>query len=258
VLGRHWRVVAGWALFNLIGMVAVVIVAAMLVFALVASGAVSDDALGGVGSFVAVAGDVVLQTIIGVGLYRLVFRPEEPSFLHLRLGRDEMRILGVAAVLLSGAGAIGFLAYALGQALARFGAVGPFLVGLAAAGVVIWLGLRLSLTAPMSFVEGRIDFARSWRLTRGRGWPLFGMWLLNMVVVIMVWVAWWVAAFVVVGVLTGFGGRGEGADAFVAHPVRYLLEGASPLLFGPVILVLQQTPYIEAYRAFAQPQPEAA
>jgi hypothetical protein len=74
-------------------------------------------------------------------------------------------------------------------------------------------------------------------------------------VVIMVWVAWWVAAFVVVGVLTGFGGRGEGADAFIAHPVRYILEGASPLLFAPVILVLQQIPYIEAYKAFTEPQP---
>ena len=35
------------------------------------------------------------------------------------------------------------------------------------------------------------------------------------------------------------------------HPVRYLLEGASPLLFAPVILVLQQTPYVAAYQALS-------
>ena len=80
---------------------------------------------------------------------------------------------------------------------------------------------------------------------------LFGMWLLNLVVVLMVWVAWWIAAFVLVGLLTGFGGRGEGAEAFTSHPVRYLLEGASPLLFAPVLLVLSQTPYVAVYRALS-------
>jgi hypothetical protein len=67
----------------------------------------------------------------------------------------------------------------------------------------------------------------------------------------MVWIAWWVLAFVLVGLLTGFGARGEDAEAFVSHPARYLLEGASPLLFAPVITVLQQTPYVAAYKALS-------
>jgi hypothetical protein len=255
VIRSHWRVVAGWAAFNLIAMVAVVIVAAVVVFALVVSGAVSDAALSSVGSFVAIGGDMLVQTVVGVGLYRLMFRPQEPAFLHLRLGRDEGRIVAIGTVLLLGAAAIGYLAYRAGQALAHDFSAAPALAGLLALGVVIWLGLRLGLTAPLSFVEGRIDFARAWRLTRGQGWTLFGMWLLNLVVVLMVWVAWWVAAFVVMGALTGFGGSGEGAEAFTAHPARYLLEGASPLLFAPVILVLQQTPWIVAYRALAKPEP---
>jgi len=251
VLRRHWRVVVGWAGFNLIGMVAVIVVALVITVGVVATQAIDEAALGGFGSLVAVAGDVLIQTIVAVGLYRMLLKPDAPGFLHLRIGRDEVRLLGIGAICAVGLGALGLAAYLLGQALADHIAGAPMLVGFAALIVGVWLGLRFGLVGPMSVAEQRIDFARSWRLTRGKAWALFGMWLLNLFLVMMVWVAWWIAAFLVVGMLTGFGEHGEGADAFVAHPVRYLLEGASPLLFAPVILVLQQTPYVEAYKALS-------
>ncbi len=253
VLRRHWRVVVGWAGFNLVGMVAAIVVAAVVVFALVVTGAVSDTTLSGAGSFVAIVGDVLIQAIVAMGLYRMLLRPEAPGFMHLRLGRDELRLLGVGAVCAAGLAVIGAAAYMLGQALAPVARLAPVLTWLAAAVVALWLSLRFGLVGPMIIAEDRIDFARSWRLTRGRNWSLVGMWLLNVCVVLMVWVAWWIAAFVIVGLLTGFGGAGEGADAFIAHPVRYLLEGASPLLFAPVILVLQHTPYVETYKALTEP-----
>lgn len=251
VLRRHWRVVVGWAGFNLIGMVAIIVAALVVTVGLVASRAIDEAALGGIGSLVAVGGDVLIQTIVAVGLYRMLLRPDEPGFLHLRIGADEARLLGIGAICAVALAALGGAAYLLGQALGPHLAAAPVVVGLATLVVAIWLGLRFGLVGPMSVAEQRIDFARSWRLTRGKAWALFGMWLLNLFLVMMVWVAWWIAAFVAVGVLTGFGEHGEGADAFISHPVRYLLEGASPLLFAPVILVLQQTPYVEAYKALS-------
>lgn len=255
VLRRHWRVVVGWAGFNVIGMVAIIVAALVLTVGLVATEAIAEDALGGIGSLVAVGGDVLIQTIVAVGLYRMLLRPEAPGFLHLRLGRDEARLLGIGAICALALVAFGGVAYLLGRALGRVSGAAPILVGVAAVIVALWLGLRFSLVGPMSVAEQKIDFARSWRLTRGKAWALFGMWLLNLFVVMMVWVAWWIAAFVLVGLLTGFGSAGEGAEAFTSHPVRYLLEGASPLLFAPVILVLQQTPYVEAYTALSAEAP---
>ena len=58
VLRRHWRVVIGWAAFNLVGMGAIIAAALMVTVGLVATRAVSDNALGGVGSFVALGGDL--------------------------------------------------------------------------------------------------------------------------------------------------------------------------------------------------------
>lgn len=257
VLRRHWRVVVGWAGFNLVGMVAIIIAALVVTVGLVATGAIDEAALGGIGSLVAVGGDVMIQTIVAVGLYRMLLRPDAPGFLHLRIGRDEVRLLGIGVICAVALAALGGAAYLLGQALASHVTGAPLLVGVVALVLAVWLGLRFGLVGPMSVAEQRIDFARSWRLTRGKAWALFGMWLLNLFLVMMVWVAWWIFAFVAVGVLTGFGEHGEGADAFVAHPVRYLLEGASPLLFAPVILVLQQTPYVEAYKALSGASSEA-
>src|SRR5258706_11339889 len=72
VLRRHWRVVIGWAAFNLIGMGAIIVAALFVTVGLVASRAVGDSALGGVGSVVALGGDLLIQTIVSVGLYRLL------------------------------------------------------------------------------------------------------------------------------------------------------------------------------------------
>lgn len=251
VLRKHWRVVVGWAIFNLLGMVAIIVAASVVTVALVATRAIGETALGGVGSFVAVGGDLLIQTIVTVGLYRMILRPDEPGFLHLRIGIDELRVLTVAVVSVGAVGGIGVVAYVLAMALRPVSTAGPVLVAVVSVVSIFWLAMRFCLAAPISVAERKLDFARSWRLTRGSAWSLFGMWLLNLFVVLMVWIAWWILAFVVVGLLTGFGARGEGAEAFMSHPVRYLLEGASPLLFAPVILVLQQTPFVAAYQALS-------
>ncbi len=49
------------------------------------------------------------------------------------------------------------------------------LAGLGGAAVAVWLAVRLSLVAPMTFAEQKIAIKESWAMTKGRFWPLLGM-----------------------------------------------------------------------------------
>jgi hypothetical protein len=255
VLRRHWRVAVGWAVFNLVAMVAVVVVGVVVGVVLNVSGGKAAERLAsGAVAGVAALGTVMVEVVIVTGLYRLRLRPQDPGFLHLRLGRDELRMAGVTLIVLCAAGLLAAAAYGLSVALYPFAGAAPVLADLAALGVAIWLGLRFSLAGATSFAGRRLDFLGSWRLTRGRNWPLVGMWLLNLCILGVLWVVLWLAMFVVTGLFTGFGDLGaSGPEALQSHPGRYLLEAAASLLLTPIVLILQQAPYVAAYQALREP-----
>jgi hypothetical protein len=256
VLRRHWRVVVGWAVFNLLALLALVIIV-VIVGVGVGLAAGLDKASSAAGVIGAVVGGLatgVIETVLIVAIYRLMLRPDEESFLHLRLGRAELRVFLVALAFLLGVTAFGSAAYGLVSLLGQVGWPGKVVGGLATVILGGFLMLRLGLTAPMSFAEGKIDFAASWRITRGRALPLLGMWVLNSCLFMLVWVALYLAVFVTSGLLTGFHGFGpaEGGEALQAHPARYLIEGVVPILAMPALLVVSQAPWVAAYQAFTR------
>jgi hypothetical protein len=123
---------------------------------------------------------------------RAILRPTEGGVAFLRFGMDEIRmiILTVVIAILIYAGLvvaiiaaimIGAAAYAAAGAAAAI-AVGV-IAAIAALSVIIWLEVRLSLAFPLTLLRGDIIIAESWRLTRGRFWPLFGAYLVIFVVV---------------------------------------------------------------------------
>jgi hypothetical protein len=85
------------------------------------------------------------------------------------------------------------------------------------------------------------------------------MWFLNFCLVMLVWLALWLAEFVLSGLLTGFHGfvRAEDSEALVSHPGRYVLEAILPILCTPALLLLSQAPWVAAYRVLAT-EPQAA
>ncbi|RAK61040.1 hypothetical protein DJ021_15090 [Phenylobacterium hankyongense] len=260
VIRRHWRVVAGWAAFNLLALVAMVVITVVIVLMLVAStgsgqGQAPGDLSAVVGGVVAVLGAALTEVVIAAGLFRLMLRPDEPAFLFLRLGRDEIRLLAVWALGIAALGLLVALSVALGEAADRLFPAARILPGLAVAVVAIWLGLRFCLAVPISFAERRIDFARSWRLTRGHAWGLLGMSLLAACLLALVSIVWWLAVFMLTGALTGFHDFASlaGADALETHPGRYLLQLAAQMLFAPVLWVLSQAPLAAAYQALSAP-----
>lgn len=114
---------------------------------------------------------------------RAVLRPEDGGFAFLRLGADELRLIGLTIFLLF-CFYFGFIVVAIVLTLivALFGAAGGlgaamvvgFIEMIVLLGLFVWLSVRLSLALPLTLLRQTFVLAESWRLTRGRFWTLFG------------------------------------------------------------------------------------
>jgi hypothetical protein len=252
LIRRRWRVVLGWAGFNLLALVMLVVVTVMVSFVAAALTGEAKGPTAAAAGLVAGLGGLFVQAVLATAVFRVEMRPEEPAFMHLRLGPDELRLVAVWLVTLTGAWVVGWAAAMLGHALGAGGA----LIDLLALILCVYLGLRFLLAAPVSFVERRIDFPRSWRLMRGRVLALLGMTALSFFLVALVMVT----VFVVLGVIAvGFGGLeglasvfgGGGAEALQRYPGLYVLEFAVEVVLTPVLWALAMAPLAAAYQAFA-------
>lgn len=257
LLRRRWRVTLGWAAFNLLSLIMIVVASAML--SLVATAAAGSATAGG--PVMTAAGAVVLalvllaQAIIANGVFRLELRPDEPSFLHLRIGGAELRLVLIWLMVATGAWVLGWAGVVVAHAAGRFGVVADLLAWLA----ILYLSLRFALVAPSSFAEGRIDFPRSWTLTRGRTLALLGMSALSLCLIAMVMAALLVALVLValaIGGVHALSGVFGGAEALKAHPGVFLLGFAVQIVLTPVLWMLAMAPLAAAYRAFAAAKDE--
>jgi len=254
LIRRHWRVVLGWAGFVLLALIMIVVVSAVLTVVATAVGGGADATHN---PALDLAGVIILlvilfsQAIVAAGVFRLEMRPDEPGFLHLRLGGDELRLLLVWLIAITGAWVLGWAATLVGHTL---GAGGGW-IDLFAAVLGIYFGLRFSLAAPISFAERRVDFPRSWRLTGGRTLGLLGMTALSLCLIGLVTLAVVVAMALAVlafggldALASAFGGR----EALETHPGVFLLGFAVEIVLTPVLWTLGVAPAVAAYRAFTE------
>ena len=150
---------------------------------------------------------------------RAVLRPSPAGFAHLAVGGDELRQL-IVLVLLSLVflgvyiasvivGAIVGVVLGVILAVAHVGGTALMvlaflLVGLLVFGTIVFVMTRLSLASPIALDTGRIDLGASWRLTRGRFWPLLGAYVLAWLVTLVLFIAMAVV-FVIAALATGGG-----------------------------------------------------
>jgi hypothetical protein len=260
VIRHQWRVVLGWAGFNLLAIFGVLIVFILVgVTAVTLAGGDTGRIGQTVGGPIVGIATIVVELMIGTALFRAIFRPNDRGFLYLRFGPDELRAIGAGLVLALGAGVLALIAVALARIARAAGGAGPVVIGLAALGVGTWLALRLGLVLPMCIAERRIDFARSWRLTRKQGWALLGMTLLSGCLGLLVSVLVWGLFFVLTLAVVGFQELGDlaGPEGFKNHPGLFLLQAIAPFVFGPFAIAIAWTPWAAAYRALTA-GPEAA
>ncbi|HEX8661119.1 MAG TPA: hypothetical protein VF686_04570 [Brevundimonas sp.] len=137
---------------------------------------------------------LVVGAMLGAAVSRGVLNPSSDRFGYLRLGMDEVRVLVVTFVLtliMGFAAVIAFIALGVMIAAGKAAGDGPAaiagLIGvLAILCGFVWLSVRLSLAVPITVAEKRFAFFDSFALTKGRFWPLLGMAVLAIVMVLLV------------------------------------------------------------------------
>jgi hypothetical protein len=195
---------------------------------------------------------VLLISVIMGGIYRLVMRPEEHGFAHLRIGRDELRLAAVNLVLVLVGAAFLLLGLIVSQVAAQGGGLVAILADVALICLTVWIGVRLSLVTPMTFDSGRIAFREAWALTRRRFWPLFGMIVLAVIFYIIVWV---LMSVISLGVVAISGGEQALKDVAKLTPLTGLAAVATlvlQLLLQILQIVMIYGPFAVAYQQVAK------
>lgn len=150
---------------------------------------------------------LAIQCIMAAAVYRLIFRHDDTRFGYLRLGADELRLMGLTLIYIAlfmallvavtlGAAVVAALASFAGQT------AGLFMGGVAelfSLGLVVFVLVRLSLAPVATFAERRLAVFESWRLTRGHFWRLFGAYVLALACIVVV-------GFLALVVFTGVAG----------------------------------------------------
>ncbi|MDB5476061.1 MAG: hypothetical protein JWP49_1572 [Phenylobacterium sp.] len=253
VIGERWRVVVGWSLFNVVALVAMVVLTVIVAFGVAAASSGGAVALSGeLGGLVALLGAALTEAVLAAGLFRLMLRPDQPGFLHLRLGADELRILAVWGVMLAGVFLLIGVSAVVVAAGRKLGPLGGVAAWLAVAAGGLWLALRLSLATVTTFAERRITLSASWRLTRGHVWSLLGMAVLSACIVALLAFLFTLALLAVLSLTVGFGSVIDAfndPEALKSHPGVYLVELAAELALTPVAAVLLLAPWVAAYEA---------
>lgn len=189
-------------------------------------------------------GMIGMWIVLLAAAMRAVLKPEEQGAFFIRVGLDELRLLGamlLIGLIMFGIYLVSLLALGLFTALAAVAAaaVGSPPTGAAVVIVILLVVLdlafliavqtRLALALPLTLIRGRIVVRGAWRRSKGHFWPLFGGFLLNMLVVAVA-----MAIFVLPVLLTMLSGDGI---AGIADPRRQLALMQSPMLY-PIWLLM--------------------
>lgn len=211
---------------------------------------------------VAVPLSLLLGAVLNAAVARSVLRPEQSRFGYMRIGMDELRVLGVTVVvglisLVAGVvifGTMGILAGLISALNVPALWLVVILLVLAGVAALIWLMARLSLAVPMTLDTGRFALAPAFRLTKGRVWPLIGMAIIAVVMAILVSLLGMVIAL---PIQLAMGGGIEALGAYDGQTMIQILSQAAPLLiawavvnavFSALQLAVIYAPFSDAYR----------
>jgi hypothetical protein len=127
----------------------------------------------------------VFGSVLATAILRVRLTPGPHPWGGLRLGGDELRMLGATLLVMfcmfGASMATGVIAELVGMVGGP--PIVPYIIGFL---LVLALQVRLSLVGVIAQAEGRISLPRSIRLTKGMFWRLFGAYVLLAAIVLVI------------------------------------------------------------------------
>ena len=133
--------------------------------------------------------------------FRAVMRPDERKAGFLRVGIDELRVLGIGALWSIAVLIFYFLMIAFGIVLGRmiyadgYGVQGPGMIPLLLLllapiySLMIWLHVRLSPALPLIVLRRSFAIGEAWTATKGEFWRLFAGYLVIVLILLAAYLA---------------------------------------------------------------------
>jgi hypothetical protein len=220
-----------------------------------------------------VIGSFVVGAMVQAAVMRSMLETGHTSFASLRLGGAEgaLMLLGLLYIpILMIVALVSFAVLggviAAGRAIGGIGGNLLIFFGFVAYGLAfMWVALRFSLAAPMTFAQRRVRFLGSWALTRGEGWRLFGLAWLMVLVWMGVSMAYGIVSGIVNALFTGgamasvlaSSGGAPDANALIAHwpvlLVAYIPAFLMGAAFNGVMQAISMGPWVDVYSQLAGP-----
>jgi len=188
---------------------------------------------------------MIVLVILMAAATRAVLRPEDSAFAYLRIGMDEVRLLGLNFLLLIATIVLVFiLALVLGIALAATGAMSGSAPGqmspafvlmiLAVYAVPIFLYVRLSPALALTMIREKIVIGEAWRLSSGNFWKMFAGYLVLTLILMGAYLAIVFAIFVP---LMGSVGAGANPEAMAALMRGHIGGGILSIMIGGAVVL---------------------
>lgn len=222
-----------------------------------------------------------IKAVICSAVFRAVLEPTDSRFGYLRLGAREgwltllflveyvlayiaffvVALLGVVVVAIVSVGGGGQGPATIGTAV---------VVGLAALALFVWVALKLSMAAPMTFVDRQFRLFESWSFTKGHVGKLLGVALLLVVFLIGIQV---VFGGLMLGGIFALGGSMSwlfepgAVEALVRQPPMEIVRRLGPVIgivgflwvvLSTLVLTVFCAPWAAAYRALREQVPAQA
>lgn len=185
---------------------------------------------------------LVTQAIILPALYRAIDVGGRDRFAFFRLGRTELRMLMVLAILalisllLNQLGEMA-VTLAQGTSMALLGGLASFVLSI----VSIFVSVRLVLAAPQTFAQDRIDLKSAWALSKGVFWSLLGMAIIAGVMACIVVLLLFIVSMPISAVMT----NAQTSPAGMAAALGILSLMA---IGAALVMTIVSAPFMAAYR----------
>jgi hypothetical protein len=203
---------------------------------------------------------VVFGAVLATAILRAYLELGPQSWGGLRLGGEELRLLGVGVLML--------LALFMAEALVLSAAVAAAQVNIPPMAIVIVgylliaaLAVRLSLAPVIAVVENRVSLHRSWLMTRKAFWPMLGAYLLLGVLTLVILL---IVMMVIGALITAAAAVTGGGFSQLLFALQHRYEDINPLILGlyvlknlaqvwisVVFLTMSLGVGVEAYRAYS-------